>query len=300
MRELQPQRRSLRIRSADGVASWLFRAISRDPAKDIWVQPDRERVWKRACASDERWLSRMPQELNFEGASVLDFGCGIGSMVILAAQRGARRAVGVDIQSVASARTRVERDYPELADRVAFRQVAPDEDLGDEQFDFVISKNSFEHVDDPPGFVEAMKKHLAPGGRLLIGFGPLWKAPSGGHIGYMTNLPWAHLIFPERVILRERRRYRPDEDPQRFEEVRGGLNRMTLARFRETMAASGLEARYWAVNRHEHPAVKVADWLRRIPGLEEYFAFSVHTVWQRPEPKLELESPERGAGVAPV
>jgi len=43
----------------------------------------------------------------------------------------------------------------------------------------------------------------------------------------MTPLPWAHLLFPESVIMNERKRFRPDENANKFEEVKGGLNKMT-------------------------------------------------------------------------
>jgi len=57
----------------------------------------------------------------------------------------------------------------------------------------------------------ARVRRLAHGWRIAIGFGPLWKSPYGGHIGYMTRLPWAHLLFSERAIMRERRRFFPND-----------------------------------------------------------------------------------------
>lgn len=66
---------------------------------------------------------------------------------------------------------------------------------------------------------------IAPGESLVIGFDPPWKRPVGGHIEYMTKLPWPHLIFPEPVIMSERRRFRPDAQGRTFGEIRGGLNK---------------------------------------------------------------------------
>jgi SAM-dependent methyltransferase len=158
--------------------------------------------------------------------------------------------------------------------------------VSEERFDLVISKDTFEHVDDPQAYVAAMKGYLEPGGEIAIGFGPLWKAPWGGHIDFMTRLPWAHLIFPEEVILAERRRFRPDENPSCFEEIRGGLNRMTLSRFVETMEGSGLVKRYFATNRSEGArsawrsaflgAMRIGA---RVPGLREYCTMNVYSVW---------------------
>jgi SAM-dependent methyltransferase len=261
----------------------LFRAICKEPnPAELTVEYHTGDRWEANLAQDERFLSRLPAELSFEGKSVLDYGTGTGQTCIIAAKRGARRALGVDLQGVQVAQKQLAERYPELADRVEYRQVASDADIGDERFDLVISKNTMEHVSDPEGYVAGMASLLAPGGQLVIGFSPLWKSPYGAHMHLMTRFPWVHLLFPEEVVLRERRRYRPDEDPKRYEDIKGGLNRMTLERFREVMAGSGLEQTYFEVNRNERPVAKVLDAFSRVPGLREYFAFSVHSMWRRP------------------
>jgi SAM-dependent methyltransferase len=263
------------------IRSRLFHAVCVDPDPD---ERSDERLegewWQEHVAADQRFFARMPADLSFEGRSLLDFGCGGGHTCVLAAERGARRVLGVDIQGVTFAEKQVRTHYPNLADRIEFRQIESAEDIGDERFDVVLSKNTFEHVEDPERYVADMTRLLAPGGELVIGFSALWKSPYGGHVQYMTKLPWSHLLFPEPVILKERKRFRPDEDPKRFEEVKGGLNRMTLSRFRTIMAESGLEPTYFAVNRNDRAVAKVLDALGRIPGLKEYFAFSVHSVWR--------------------
>jgi SAM-dependent methyltransferase len=262
----------------------LFRAICKEPdPAELTVEFHTGDRWESLLAADERFLSRLPASLSFEGKSVLDYGTGTGQTCIIAAQRGAKRALGVDLQSVDVATQQLAKRYPELADRVEYRQIGSAADLGDERFDLVLSKNTMEHVGNPESYVADMTGLLAaPGGQLVIGFNPLWKSPYGGHLNHMTRFPWAHLLFPEELVLRERRRYRPDEDPQRYEEIKGGLNRMTLARFREVMAGSGLEPTYFEVNRNDRPIARVLDAFSRVPGLREYFAFSVHSMWRRP------------------
>jgi hypothetical protein len=140
-----------------------------------------------------------------------------------------------------------------------------------------------------------MASHLAPDGELVIGFGGLWKSPYGGHLMHMTKVPWIHLMIPETVVLRERRRYRPDEDPARYEDVKGGLNRMTLEKFQTTMAASGLEQEYLAINRNDRPIAKALNALASVPGLKEYLTFSVHSVWRRPDRDAAAAQPARAA-----
>ena len=106
----------------------------------------------------------------------------------------------------------------------------------------------------------------------MIGFGGLWKSPYGGHIQHMTKVPWMHLLIPEEVVLRERRRYRPDEDPSCYEEIKGGLNRMTLEKFQRTMDRSGLECDYFEINRNDRPIARALNLLSRAPGLERSYS----------------------------
>jgi SAM-dependent methyltransferase len=269
----------------------------------------RARVFHRLCRSDaampegygdahflaglgstDRFFARLSDDLVLEGRSVIDYGCGDGAGAIWAARRGASRVLGVDVADVTFAREKAREHFPELADRVEFRQIADARDLDGERFDVVLSKNTFEHVGDPADYVASMRALVADDGDVVIGFSPLWKSPWGGHIDFMTRFPWAHLLFPEHVIMAERRRFRPDEDARRFEEIKGGLNRMTLGRFEAVMAASGLEPHHFDVNaaaktrsRVRWALLRAMRALARIPGLREYFAFSVHGVWRLPD-----------------
>ena len=264
-------------RGTDRALARLLRALAHDPA-DEETSSEAEEGWRDL--STQRFFERLPPWLELEDRTVLDVGCGGGSTCLELARMGAR-AVGADIQPVTAATERLERE-PELRDRCEFRQVESLRDLGDRRFDVVLSQDSFEHYADPEGFVFQLVEPVAPGGLVVIGFGPLWKSPLGGHIDFMTSLPWAHLLFPERVIMAERRRFRPDEDATRFEDILGGLNRMTLTRFTRIMDATGLERLSLDTNRGRHPAMKAFRPLAAIPPLREYFTSNVYGVWRKP------------------
>jgi 2-polyprenyl-3-methyl-5-hydroxy-6-metoxy-1,4-benzoquinol methylase len=282
---MPPKHRSYPVRGR------LFHALCNDPDPDeLSAERLEGQNWYEHLAADERFFDRMPADLSFQERSVLDYGCGAGHTCVFVAQRGACRVLGVDIQSVEFARTQVAERYPEVSDRIEFRRLEAAGEISDERFDVVLSKNAFEHVENPQVYVADMARLLEPDGELVIGFSALWKSPYGGHVQYMTKLPWAHLLFPERVVLRERKRFRPDEEPASYEEVQGGLNKMTLGRFRRIMAASGLEPTYFAVNRNDRPIAKALDALGRIPGLKEYFAFSVHSVWRHSHERVPAVS----------
>jgi len=266
---------------ADRLELAVFNAVTvRNAPPPSDADDAHEAAFQRGLGSAHQFLGRYPDGLRVPDQSVLDVGCGSGAMCVELAQRGAARVVGVDIQPLGWARENLDRRYPHLSGRVEL--ISTDgslRELSDERFDLVISKDSFEHYRDPEAFVAVMAGLLAPGGRLAIGFGPLWMGPTGGHIGYMTWLPWAHLIFHESVIMDVRRRFRPDEPAQRFEDVRGGLNRMTLSRFRRIMQQSGLHERYFATNVSDNPVVRAMNLVSRIGPLREYFTANVYGVW---------------------
>jgi hypothetical protein len=76
---------------------------------------------------------------------------------------------------------------------------------------------------------------LRPGGELLSSFGPPWKHPFGGHS--FSAFPWAHLLLHERSLVGWYNDVK-HKAISRFEEVSGGLNRMTVARFETLVNAS--------------------------------------------------------------
>ena len=114
-----------------------------------------------------------------------------------------------------------------------------------------------------------MASALAPGGRILIVFGPPWFAPYGSHMQFFTPLPWVNLLFGERTVMRVRSRYKKD-GARRYEEVEGGLNRMSLSKLEGILDRSGLVV-VWS----HYRAVKGIRWLVRIPILRELFTSQV-------------------------
>ncbi|MBI1735033.1 MAG: methyltransferase domain-containing protein [Candidatus Rokubacteria bacterium] len=165
------------------------------------------------------------------GKVVIDFGCGAGSEAVEMAARGARRVIGVDIQgrSLREARERAARAG--VADRCTF-MTATHERAG-----VIVALDSFEHFEDPAAVLETMAGILRPDGCVMLAFGPTWFHPLGGHL--FSVFPWAHLLFTEETLIRWRSDFKTD-GATRFREVEGGLNRMTVRRFRRLVEASSL------------------------------------------------------------
>ena len=236
-----------------------------------------ETSFQEGFDSAKRFFDRFDGRLDVGDKTVLDFGCGFGSTGIHIALNGARRIVGIDIDKdrVNFAKQKLASDYQNLSGVIEFRLAS---DMGSEKFDVVLSKDSFEHYTDPENIIAIMKKHLRPDGTIAIGFGPLWKSPYGGHISFMTKIPWAHLLFPETVIMHERKRFRPDEDAESFGQIRGGLNKMTLERYLSIIRESGLEFEFFRTNASNRKLIPLFNVLRRIPFCREYFTVNVYSI----------------------
>jgi 2-polyprenyl-3-methyl-5-hydroxy-6-metoxy-1,4-benzoquinol methylase len=259
---------------------WLFHKLT---YRDYEPTPD---AGIRTAEADEEstrlFLERFGGQLDFTGKSVLDIGCGHGPLCVVAARQGAERVVGIDLYTKV-AEERVRGLPSEVAQRIEIVNTTGGlDELGGEHFDVIVSKDAMEHYAEPEAFVPRMIGFLKPGGEFVIGFSPLWKSPKGGHIDYMTPIPWAHLLFSEATIMAERRRFRPTERAERFEDVQGGLNKMTLGRFRALMTGSGLKPVYFETNVGGGPAVKAMKEIARVAPFREYFTQSVYSVWQRP------------------
>jgi SAM-dependent methyltransferase len=177
----------------------------------------------------------------FQGKAVLDFGCGYGFQAIAMVQRGARYVVGVEM---------------------------------------VLSCRSFEHFADPAAALSEMHEAAAPGGLVVISFAEPWWSPTGSHMNFFTRVPWANVWFSQKTLMAVRARFR-DDGATRFEEVLGGLNKMTLAKFERLIAASGMKEefqQYYATKR-----LPIVPW---IPFVREFFVSALAVVLRK-EPDSE-------------
>ncbi len=159
-----------------------------------------------------------------EGKTVVDFGCGRGDQTLEMARRGVALAIGLDIRE----------DQLEIGRRRALAEGLDDKCFFtasmSEPVDIIVSTDAFEHFDDPAGILRIMSSLLRPGGELLVSFGPTWYHPLGGHI--FSVFPWAHLIFSEEALMRWRSMVKK-EHLTRFKDVSGGLNQMSIKRFKQ-------------------------------------------------------------------
>lgn len=168
----------------------------------------------------------------FEGKVVIDFGCGSGVEAVEIAQRGARRVIGLEKRAHLLSNATERARQGGVSDRCIFANET------DEMADVVLSIDSFEHFDDPAGILRIMRGLLKNDGVAVIEFGPPWYHPLGGHL--FSVFPWAHLLFTERCLIRWRSDFKAD-GATRFSEIEGGLNQMTIRRFKKLVGESEFE-----------------------------------------------------------
>ena len=184
---------------------------------------------------------------------VLDYGCGVGDQTAAMAKEFAARVTRLDTHAGLLAAAR--QCYGHLA-RFTNR-------LDGETYDVVVSQDAMEHFEEPQTALSVMARALRPEGLILLTFGPPWWAPYGAHMRYFCPIPWLQLWFSEKTVMAVRARYRCD-GAKHYQEVEGGLNKISLSRFERIVHGSGLrlvECRY--------VAVKKIQFLTRVPIVRE-------------------------------
>jgi SAM-dependent methyltransferase len=166
------------------------------------------------------------------GKVVVDFGCGEGSDAVELAAKGAGRVIGIDNREDVLEIARQKALSAGVQGRCVFATST------NELADIVVSMDAFEHFGDPAEILRIMDGLLKPSGEVLVAFGPTWYHPLGGHL--FSVFPWAHLLFSEKALIRWRSTFKTD-GATRFGEVAGGLNQMTVAKFKRLVADSPLQ-----------------------------------------------------------
>jgi hypothetical protein len=85
--------------------------------------------------------------------------------------------------------------------------------------------------------------------KLVLSWAEPWYSPYGTHLDGTTRIPWLNLIFSEKTLMNVRNLYPDGSDrARRFEDVRGGLNKMTVRRFKGIVhSAKGFEIKYFSL-----------------------------------------------------
>ncbi|OGJ91287.1 MAG: hypothetical protein A2268_02145 [Candidatus Raymondbacteria bacterium RifOxyA12_full_50_37] len=243
---------------------------------------DEQRIFEKSFATNGHFWKRIGQKPNFYGKRVLDAGCGHGALAIDAALSGARSVVAIDFrkESVCFARSVLHARFPHLQATVEFLEADITKFHCKEPFDIIISRDSFEHFARPQETLQVMTTSLKNGGRMYVGFSPLYYSPIGHHFEFGFLPPWGHCVIPEAVlcVLAARRTRGPK--PVSVADV--GLNKWTPKRFRTLFNTSRLRIVDYQINRSENSLAKLFSFFAWFPGVERFFTLGIYCVLEKP------------------
>lgn len=244
---------------------------------------DRYRYFREETATTEKYfIPYLSEFMDVGDISVLEVGCGEGGNLLPFARRGCR-VVGVDLseQRVRQAESFFSRECAAgtfVCDDVMHYR-------GDGRlFDLIVCHDVVEHIHEKGKMLLALKRLLAPGGRLFVAF-PAWQMPFGGHqqiarSWVVSHLPFVHLL-PELAFCLMLRLF--GEDASKINELIGiRRTRCTVEMFEREAAYAGYtvcDRRLWLVNPHYEVKfglrpIRLCRQLSALPYIRNFMASS--------------------------
>lgn len=235
---------------------------------------------------------------------VLDLGCYDGALTSSLKTFDPASLTGIDIDADAIETANIKFAGPDVEFRVSGTDRLP---LADESIDTIISYDVFEHVETPAQILSECYRVLRPGGSMLIGTWG-WYHPFAPHLWSVMPVPWAHVLFSERIMLRVCRRiyqtdwYQPnmhdfDKNGERipdkfnYESIPTDyLNKFLIRDFERIFQQSEFDFQI-------HPerfSSRAAAWtkpLLRVPVLKEFFTSYIWCVLSKPGNVRQTPSP---------
>ena len=225
--------------------------------------------------SNREYWRRFGGKPELAGKRVLEVGCGHGAMAIDLASHGAEvLAVDLDESRIDFAQRNLSSRFPELVGRVAFAAVDATRLPENKPFDLIVSKDTFEHVDDVSRLLAGLGRLLRSDGIMYIGFSPLYYSPFGDHGRTGLRLPWAHAVLPHRLVITAASRRNSGKVTSLMDI---GLNANTPAQFQEAFDASGLKIIEIKYNQGDKPMLRLFEKVRvRHRIVEKYATVSIY------------------------
>ncbi len=119
----------------------------------------------------KKTYGRILETCKHKGGKILDFGAGIGDLVVLLAENGLDMTY-LDIKGATSkfAKWRIKR----RGLKVNFMETGGEQDCLKEYYDVIICVDVLEHLDDPLFYLKEMHKHLKESGLLILKADPTY------------------------------------------------------------------------------------------------------------------------------
>ncbi len=223
------------------------------------------------------YLKKYTKDEMFKDKVIADIGCGAGGKTLYYAANGAKKVYGVEILGKYEKEANALADKLGLADKFEF--VCADAaklPFDDDSIDTMIMNDAMEHVDEPEKVICECLRVLKKGGRLYVNFPP-YHHPFGAHLSDLIYIPWVHLFFGEKTLIRaykELAKTQPDGDERiefRISKKEDGseyfsyINHMTIKRFDKIIKKLNITPAYYS----QEPLRNVFRHICRLPVLKE-------------------------------
>jgi len=249
----------------------------------------------RAKCVDKVLDAARQYKVEWQDRDVLDLGCYDGAVSRGYLAAGARSVIGIDIDEPAVLSAQSTNTDDRIDFRVSGTKAFP---VDDASIDTIFSYDVFEHVEHPAPILEECYRVLRPGGKLLIGTWG-WYHPFAPHLWSTMPVPWAHVVFSEKTMLRTCRRvyesdwYVPnmhdfDKDGQRIPEKythesipTSFVNKYLVRDFERTFRQSPLRYQIYPQGFRSRYAAWTKP-LLHVPLINEFFTAYIWVVLERP------------------
>jgi len=246
---------------------------------------DIEICYQQRSRKNGRFWSRLGGQPPLAGLKILDLGCGHGSLSVDMALRGAGMVTGIDINRcrIDFAIKNTQLRFPQLSHNLEFKccdlRELPRNYTG---YDAIVSYAVFEHVLDLEAVIKEITTRLKTGGKVFIGFGPLYNSPFGAHSRInrklLLNIPWAHLFVPESLLVKMVNK----KNGIKIKNIQDlGLNKFSLKQYERLLFNSGLKIVYYKVNAGNSLLSELFSFMRRISLFKEFFSYNIYCILEK-------------------
>ena len=219
-----------------GLTEFLFFLLCTKNPKSTRAYLDSLSPQKRLVVQQKEWFNfwnRLQCMIpDFKEKVIVDYGCGYGFDSLFALQKGAKHLYALEVST-----SRLEQSM-QLHETHGFSNVTYINNenvsdlttkIGNKNVDIVLCRDVMEHVSSPAKVLKSIHDILKTGGLAYIGLSPFFRSPYGAHIRSKCALPWVHLIFSEKTVIKVfKKLYNLSKNTKKYIDIEGsGVNKLS-------------------------------------------------------------------------